>query len=98
MLAKTTTPDPANPRGLGVTRCTACGQSVEVVGPLRQDEHCGVCGHELDRYNVLTDELRRIVAPWVAACHARQIGDQVINEVWELVGYDLDQPEGSVLA
>ena len=89
---------PANPRGLGVNRCTGCGQPIEVVGPLRQDENCGVCGHDLDRYAVLAEELRRVVAPWIAACHARQVSDQIISEVWELVGYDLDQPEGGVSA
>lgn len=55
-------------------------------------------GHELDRYDLPTEELRRVVAPWIAACHARQVSGQIINEVSSLIGYDLDQLEGSVRA
>lgn len=98
MLAKSTALDPANPNGLGISCCTACGQTVDVVGQLRPDGHCGVCGDELDRYDVLTDELRRVIEPWIVACRARHISDQIVTEVWELVRCDLEQFEGSVIA
>lgn len=81
--------DPPNPRGLGVTCCTSCGQPVETVGELRPDGCCGVCGSGYDRGTALIDELKRAVASWVAACHARSVTAREMEEAWELTGYEV---------
>jgi predicted amidophosphoribosyltransferase len=95
MLAKSPAPDSANPRALGVTCCDACAQPVEIVGPLRRDGLCRVCGHGLDSHDVLAAELRRFIQPWLAACKDRGISRQMMASAWdELDGELFPLPEG----
>jgi hypothetical protein len=81
--------DPANPTGLGVTRCTSCGQPESVVGKLGlkagYTDTCDYCANGLDRYEVLADELQAIVWPCIDACRARDVSDRDIEEVFDIV-------------
>ena len=82
--------DPANPRGFGVTCCTCCGQSVDIVGRLGAVkgyvDTCDYCAHGLERYELLADELEALVDPWIRACREREVSDRDIEEVIDIVG------------
>lgn len=81
--------DPANPRGFGVTHCTCCGQSVDIVGRLggvKGDAGtCDYCAHGLQRYELLADELETLVAPWIRVCREREVSDRDIEDFCEIV-------------
>jgi hypothetical protein len=79
----------ANPRGLGITVCTSCGRPESVVGKLGVIEQhpgtCHYCAHDLERYEVLADELHNLVWPWVQACRERGVSDREVEEVVDIV-------------
>lgn len=81
----TTTVDPMNANGLGITLCTSCGEPRTVVGDLDDDGNCRLCAHDLDRYDVLADELRALLTPayrsWLASCRARGVTPYDIDVV-----------------
>jgi hypothetical protein len=82
-------------RKLGIDACTSCGEPVALVGALRSDGCCHVCGLESDRTGALINELRRAVGPWVRACIARGVDALTIAELWECAGYEaLPVPDG----
>ena len=93
----TTPVDPMNPTGLGVTRCTTCGQPVDLVGHLCDDGNCRLCSHDLARFDVLADELQAHLHSWIAACRQRKISDVDIKTVFEIV-IDCELDRSGVLA
>ncbi len=95
MHANTTAPEATNSRVLGVTCCDACGQQVKIVGPLRTDGLCRVCGHGLDAHDLLADELRRYIQPWLDACKERDISREMIASAWDELDVEMfPLPEG----
>ena len=81
--------DPKNPRGLGVTCCSSCGQPISVIGKLgvlpQYPTECHYCAHDLDRFEVLADELEALVDPWIRACRERKVSERDIEEVFDIV-------------
>lgn len=88
---------PSNPRGLGITCCTTCGQPVAVVGELSDTGDCRLCTHDLARYDVLADELVTHLRAWLEACRERRISDADIRTVLDIV-VDTELDSRGVLA
>ncbi len=73
--------DPAHLADLGVTACTSCMASTEVVGPLTTDGfyegYCRHCTHKLAVHDILAEEARDLLRSWIDARYKSYSRDEL---------------------
>lgn len=75
---------PKKPK-LGVDICDGCGRPPEIVGDLNTNPKypgvCRLCGHSLDRFDILEDELVDLMRAWYAASLERGFRPGEIEDI-----------------
>ena len=70
---------------LGVDVCDSCGRPPTVVGPLSTSGDaaglCRYCEHNLERWDLLADEVVPILRDWYRACLDRDFPAREIEDV-----------------